>query len=137
MFRQRKKDRCDKCEEYNATRLNAVPNNDIEKGYQQHVKEKDLMRINREADKRSGKYVLCFDLKNIITLPKADISSFFYKRKLSFYNLTGYLSHNKQGYCAIWPECIVDRGGVDIAGAVDRIFEEATKENPDIKDITT
>ena len=59
MFHQRKKDRCDKCEEYNATKLNAVPTNDIEEGHQQHVKEKDLMRINREADKKSGKYVLC------------------------------------------------------------------------------
>ena len=77
MFHQRKKDRCDKCEEYNATKLNVVPTNDIEEGYQQHVTEKDLMRINREADKKSGKYVLCFDLENVITLPKADISSFF------------------------------------------------------------
>ena len=48
MFHQRKKDRCDKCEEYNATRSNAVPTNDIE-GYQQHIKEKDLIRINCEA----------------------------------------------------------------------------------------
>ena len=58
MFRQRKKDRCDKCEEYNATTLNAVPTNDIEEGCQQHAKEKDLMRINREADKK--KWKVCF-----------------------------------------------------------------------------
>ena len=57
MFHQRKKDRCDKCEEYNATILNAVPTNDIEEGYQQHH-EKDLTRINREADKK--KWKVCF-----------------------------------------------------------------------------
>ena len=66
------------------------------------------MKINREADKKSGKYVLCFDLEKFITLPKADISSFFYKRKLSLYNSIGHLSLIKQGYCAIWPECIVE-----------------------------
>ena len=37
MFHQRKKHRCDICKEYNATRLNAVPTNDIEEGDQQHV----------------------------------------------------------------------------------------------------
>ena len=59
MFHQRNKDCSDKCEEYNDTKLNVVPTDDIEEGYQQHVKEKYLMRINREANKKSGKYVLC------------------------------------------------------------------------------
>ena len=42
------------------------------------------MRNDRDADRKDkDKFVVCFDLENVITLPKAEMSSFFYKRKLT------------------------------------------------------
>ena len=91
-FHQLKKDRCDKCEAYKAQKNNSVAVTEIEESnYQEHLSEKTSMRANREADKQSGQPVLCFELENVITLPKAEISSFFYKRKLNLYNMTGHL----------------------------------------------
>ena len=36
-----------------------------------------------------------FELENMITFPKADVDSLFYKRKLTVYNLTAMISKNK------------------------------------------
>ena len=94
------------------------------------------MRANREADKQRGQPVLCFDLENVITLPKAEISSFFYKRKLNSYNTTGHLS-NKQGFCCIWMEAMAGRAGDDISSAVIRVVNEIIKDNPEILDLIT
>ena len=43
------------------------------------------MRIEKEKDKieqTENKILIAFNLENIITLPKPDVGSFFYKRKL-------------------------------------------------------
>ena len=49
-----------------------------------------------------------FDLPNVLSLPTADTSSFFYKRKLNVCYLTGHvIDHQrsiKEGYCVLWPE---------------------------------
>lgn len=49
------------------------------------------MKIEKEKGKinqRKNKILVVFDLENIITLPKSDVGSIFYQRKLSMYNLT-------------------------------------------------
>ena len=60
--------------------------------------------------------LVVFDLENVITLPKAEVGSFFYKRKLTMYNLITITS-KKQGYCTIWIEAMSGRSGNDIASA--------------------
>ena len=62
--------------------------------------------------------IVIFDLENVISLPKEEISSFFYKRKLS---LTAYTA--KRGYCAIWTEVTSGRAGNDLASAVVKVME--------------
>ena len=69
-----------------------------------------------------------------ITLPKADVSSFFYKRKLSLYNLTAQTSTN-QGYCAIWTEITSGRVGNDIASTFIAILEKVTVDHPNVTNI--
>ena len=42
------------------------------------------MRNEKEKDKKNEEILLLsFDLQNVVTLPKADVGSFFYKRKLT------------------------------------------------------
>ena len=136
-FHQPKKDRCDRCEEYKVKRDSRVTLNEAEElCHNEHLIEKHLMREERNFDRKNGQWVLCFDLENVITLPKAEISSFFYKRKLTVYNMTGHLS-NKQGYCSIWKESTAGRAGDDIASAVVRLIEEVIKDHPEIKDLIT
>lgn len=70
--------------------------NNVEEGeraYINHLNEKEYMR--KEKDKESGKPLLCFDLENFLTCPKADIKNFFYKSKLNVYNMTAHLSIGK------------------------------------------
>ena len=57
-----------------------------------------------------------FELENMVTFPKADVGSLFYKRKLTVYNLTAMIS-KKQGHCAIWTESISSLAGNDKASA--------------------
>ena len=101
-----------------------------EESYKKHVEEKKLMREEKSKDKdsESDLCIVMFDLENVITLPKAEISSFFYKRKLNLYNLTAYTS--KRGYCAIWTEATSGRAGNDIASAVVKVMESVIQDHP-------
>ena len=53
------------------------------------------MRLLRN-EHREDKDLITFDLENVITLPHAEISSFFYKQKLTLYNLTADVSIGKK-----------------------------------------
>ena len=72
--------------------------------------------------------IIIFDLENVITLPKAEISSFFYKRKLSLHNLTAHTA--KRGYCAIWTEATSGRAGNDLASVVVKVIESVIQDHP-------
>ena len=106
-FHVPKTDRCEKCEEVRIKKTEKIPMTDEEK--QQHEKllaEKIAMQEEKKKDKLLNNtkcLLVVFDLENVITLPKAEVGSFFYKRKLTLYNLTAMTS-SKQGYCAIWTE---------------------------------
>ena len=73
-----------------------------------HIAEKLAMREEKSKENTNENCLLVvFDLENVITLPKADIGLFFYKRKLILYNLTAMAS-SEQGYCAIWTKCMLE-----------------------------
>ena len=77
--------------------------------------------------------MVCIDLENVISLPKANVGNFYYKRKLSQYNLTGHCSLNKKGYCVLWHELMAGRGGNDIASAVTCMLERILADVPGIE----
>ena len=142
-FHQRKTDRCDDCERFKvAGEQNLLTEKDKE-DHLQHIKNKNAMRKAVEEDKtdKNINILVSFDLQNVISLPRADISSFFYKRKLTVYNLTGQtIDHQrskKEGYCVIWPENMSGRAGNDIASAFIRFLEKMTEGREDIRHITT
>ena len=79
---------------------------------------------------------MCFDLQNVLTCPKAEVGKFFYKSKLSVYNLTAHLSLNNQVYCAIWSENLFGRKGTDIASALIKILSNVKCNHPEIEHLT-
>lgn len=95
------------------------------------------MRQERKNDRESKNLVVCFDLQNVIALPRANVSCFFYKRKLNVYNLTAHASDGttKQGYCAIWNEALCGRAGNDIASAVVKLLTKICNNHTDAVDI--
>ena len=80
------------CEEYEIKVQVKIPifveekrNRDI------HLNGKVQMRTEKKKnkiDKIDNKILVAFDLENIITLLRIDVGWFFYKRKLTMYNLT-------------------------------------------------
>lgn len=122
-FHMRKSDRCDLCEEYKTAETQNIVTGEQKASYEKHVVEKKAMRDNRKEDRENSKVpVLCFDLENVIACPRAEISSFYYKRKLNTYNLTAHFSQSKTIYCALWTEAISGRSGNDLASALYKIL---------------
>ena len=120
-FHIQKTGRCEKCEEIKVKKSQDISISLEEKNlHDLNIAESPAMREEKKRDKliTNGNCLLVvLDLENLITLPKADIGSFFNKRKLMLYNITSMTS-SKQCYCAIWTDCMSGRVGNDIASAL-------------------
>ncbi|XP_072383854.1 uncharacterized protein, partial [Diabrotica undecimpunctata] len=132
-FHKPRKDRCDTCEEIKLRKMEKREDEESQRRYTDHLKEKEYMREEKQRDKESGIPLLCFDLENVLTCPKADIKNFFYKSKLNVYNMTGHLSVGK--YCAVWTEALHGRKGNDIASAVYKIVGKVLEDHPEFTKI--
>lgn len=124
-----KSDKCDKCELYRVAKQEHSASQDMEEQFSVHVNEKVFMRNERENDKKNNIPVLIFDLQNVLNIPRAEISSFYYRRKLNIYNLTGYFSTTKTVYCTLWDETQSGRTGNDLASAFMKMLEVIHSEN--------
>ena len=94
--------------------------------------ERDMGRIQMDNECA----IICFDFENVLTLPRANIKSFFFNRKLSVFNLTAHGSVGKAaGYCAIWCEGLRGRAGNDISSALIAILERILHDNANISKI--
>ena len=90
------------------------------------------MRTEKEKekiDKTENQIMFVFDLENIVTLPIANVGSFFYKRKLIMYNLITSTSF-KQGYCSIWTEMNFRSAGNDIVSSFISILKIVLVDHP-------
>jgi len=98
-----------------------------------------MMRIERDNDKIIGpkSTVVCFDLENVLTLPKINLGCAFYKRKLNCYNLTAYLNLNGQIYCAVWNEGLVGQSDNDLVSAIVSCSEQIIEDHGSIEKIIT
>ena len=90
-------DRYEKCEEIKIKKNENISITNEENHLQDlHISEKLAMREKKDKDKlliKDENYLLVvFDLENVITLPKADVRSFFYKRRMPLYNLIAMTS---------------------------------------------
>ena len=134
-FMKPKKDRCDSCEAYAVAEKNGCTSPVLLEKHEKHVLSKLATYNERKNDRSSDVPVVCFDLENVISLPHANVSSMFYKRKLSMYNLTGHLSCGKQAYSVLWHEGEAGRGGNDIASALTQMLYAVVKQQPAISEL--
>ena len=74
-------------------------------------------------------------MENVITSSRANISNFFYKRKLNVYNLTAHLLLNKCAYNTIWPESLACRGSSEISSALCVIVKKVLEDYPRLERI--
>jgi hypothetical protein len=134
-FVKPKKDRCDLCEEFVCAQKNDSMTERLNTSQNSHITSKDATMKERKIDREMKTAVICFDLQNVITLPRANISNMFYKRKLNMYNLTGHFSENKQGFAVLWHEGQSGRAGNDIASALTTMLSKVIEQNPDITEL--
>ena len=89
-----KKDRCDKCE---SMKMNPSPNSYEKMEYEIPMINKAEINEERNHDRLDkSNCVICFDMENVFSLPTANISNFFYKRKLTVFHLTAQCSISKK-----------------------------------------
>jgi len=93
-------DRRDLCEQF---RVQTEPSDADTLRYNQHCQQK-ISKEHLKTGKSCDRAVVCdkhaivsFDLQNVISLPKANIKSFWFNRKLSIYNLTVHYSADIYG----------------------------------------
>ena len=137
-FHKPLKDQCDLCLDYSIKEGNEKLS--MQKEYDQHIKNKDLARDSKETDKSlaqtsSEHCSACFDLQQVIMLPKTNQSSAYYSWKLKNYNLSVYSMGQGNAYCYLWNETDASRGACEIASCVFSFFKTLFKEN--IKSVTT
>lgn len=129
-----KKDRCDLFEEYKMSQhtVNEIPI--LKTKYDDHMKDKACTRTERTNDRDNDDekvITVCFDMENVLTCPRANVSNFFYKRKLNVFNLTAHCSKDKVAYNIIWNECIASRGANELASALIIVLDKVPKRHPD------
>ena len=109
----------------------------LREDFERHqVFKKEMRDVVAEEKKKKIFRLLLFDLQNVIMTANAKISSLFYLRKLSVYNLIAYYSTTKKVYCALWTETMTSRTGNDVAGAIRKILDVVVKEK-DVSNLVT
>lgn len=129
-----KKDRCDTCEEYRVLEAGSkdIPPIKITE-HDKHLQDKLLTKQERDKDRTlldRQQAVISFDMQNVITCPRSNISNFFYKRKLNMFNLTAHCNIDCVGYNVVWNETFAGRGANEIASAVLIVLEKVLEKHP-------
>lgn len=132
-FYKPRKDQCDLCYQYK--NLEPTPKfleHTRSKIETHEERTKDLGLIENKTYENNNTCVVTFDLEKVFPLPKAVVSSFYYKRKLTCYNLTAHSSLNDKTYCAVWDESMSGRGADEIASCMVKILNCVVRECPQI-----
>lgn len=118
-----KKDQCSFCEKYKNS--SEEERAEIQRDMDVHKNEKEKTR-DKAASREENSDIIesCFDLQAVVQLPKGQVSSFYYKRKLNTFNFTIFDTALKQGYCFVWHEECAKRGAQEIASFVFKYLKE-------------
>lgn len=134
-FFKPKKDLCETCEAYK--NLIGDEKMKLELKYQTHLEEKELSRIEKDNDKKcidKLHIVACFDLQAALPTPKGEISTFYYKSKLSTYNFTVCSLQTKgldEVHSYLWHEGEGKKGATEIGSCLLKYLEEAAASTDD------
>lgn len=122
-FHPPKKDQCDQCSSFDAL---SKENQQLEKykvAHEIHLRNKLLARQLMQEDNDIAKQdssILCasFDEQKVLSCPESQLSSMYYKRKLSIYNFTILNLNTKEGKCNVWNESYGKRGADEISSCL-------------------
>ena len=97
-----------------------------------HIAEVDAVRDYRDHVKEQviedpTVALACFDLEEVLPIPKANEGEIYYKRQLNNYNLSVYGYHDKTGHNYLWNETCAKRGANDIGSWVSKYLEELNR----------
>lgn len=84
-----------------------------------------------EAGWSDGKIVAAvYDIQKVLTVPAADVSVFYYSRKLSAYNFSVFDLADRQGYCYVWDQSTAGKGPDEVCSSLQLFMSEkmATQE---------
>ena len=120
-FHRPKKDFCKLCATY--SNMSTEEKSAMQEEFDKHHSRKDGVRaLKTEIKQRciaDARHVaVTFDLEQVLYSPKVNVSSLFYKRKLSCYNLTIYNLATGDVSCYMWHEGIGGRGSDEMASCV-------------------
>lgn len=139
-FFKPKKDQCDRCTMFKNQEKEKSLNENDKNQYESHKNQHRLLKVERDRDRNNinpNMLIICFDLQSIFSLPKGFSSTFYYKRKLTVFNMTATVCMKSKEepnitYCAIWSEVHSGRSGNDIASSVIKILERILCDFKDI-----
>lgn len=126
-----KKDQCQKCVSYESADYEEKIC--MEYVYLAQQEEKKLSREEKQRDKKKigeNYQVSCFDLQATLPIPKGDVSSFYYKSKLSTFNFTVCdLAGKGLGHvtCLMWNEGQGNRGPYEIGSCLLKYLKEKSE----------
>lgn len=113
-----KKDQCDLCERYK--NCDEEEKRKLSLEYEQHLKEKTLVRTEKENDKNrtDGTITAVYDLQAVLQIPKGQVSLFFYKSRINCLNFTVSDLKAKDVMCYFWDETEGKRGATEIGSCM-------------------
>ena len=125
-FFKPKKDQCPKCLSWK-NKTASEKTEQAAKEYKEHLEAKELSSELKKEDInivlmspeiRQKLCVFSCDLEKILICPKGENGDFFYKRKLSVYNFTVFVSGEQKGYCMVWDQTIGSKGCAEITSCL-------------------
>lgn len=120
-----KKDQCDQCTAYKLAE--GARKEELKEGYERHLQEKVKSREEKLKDKElisDNLVVACYDLQAVMTIPKGETSTFYYKSKINCLNFTICELGVDHTECYFWDESDGNRGANEIGTCVLRFLQK-------------
>lgn len=120
-------------EKRNLARQNAIhcQNRNISQG----IKKAERLQAQAQTDGE----VLCvasFDMEKVLTIPKSEVSSFYYKTKVSLINFTIFDMGPKLGQCYMWNETVAKKSSNEVATCTYFFIGKKCESNPEVKKLS-
>lgn len=108
-----------------------------------HLENRDVSQARKNADRDEaqaqlpGQMKICvasFDMQKILTIPKSEVSAFFYRNKISLLNFTIFNMGPKLGICHLWNETMAKKSSSEVSTCVYFFMERTCEENPEVEE---
>ena len=129
-FHRPSKDVCDKCSSFccSSEEEKVSMKADMEKHLSDHKGIRQLKEMHKDRSKGDKHFeAFVFDLEEVLPTPKVNCSLWYYKRKVSTYNLSWYELGSSEVTCNVWNEATAGRGSNEISSCIFTALHDAAK----------